>query len=442
MSLLRNDIDNLFYDGIERHSEYPSEIVWHKVEAELDRKAADLYKRKYQAVKKYAVFLSFLVLGILIYELMKSGSAKQHSSAGTTGHQSSGKQNDESTATAVVTEQRNKLSEYPEPAYGSRTISTTGKKNGEEYIRMISAIIRETPVINEPEAETTNEIRSKENSTTITGDFEMSSRISDTREGSNIPVRPLLLTNDGKARINNLAGNPQLPLPPDFRLPLMDIATKRPYQSFSSSKFSLVFYASPGIAWNSIRDNKHHHRPRGGGNGGGGNNGGGNSGGGNGGGGNTGGGRGGRGDNRHDYIKNEQNGLTYYGGVSLHYQLSKRLFAETGLSYLASSTIINSKKIYAVRDNSGAVRYRLNSSSGYSYVTPQSTSSLSAGDSVVISRSKNTISYLSAPLTAGYKFLSAGRFSLAASAGGQVNILVKGKTTTHVNTDYRVSAHT
>ncbi|MBL7745103.1 MAG: hypothetical protein JNN00_16635, partial [Chitinophagaceae bacterium] len=46
------------------------------------------------------------------------------------------------------------------------------------------------------------------------------------------------------------------------------------------------------------------------------------------------------------------------------------------------------------------------------------------------------------PLTAGYKFLSAGRFSLAASAGGQVNILVKGKTTTHVNTDYRVSAHT
>ena len=84
--------------------------------------------------------------------------------------------------------------------------------------------------------------------------------------------------------------------------------------------------------------------------------------------------------------------------------------------------------IYADKDSSGNLGYLLNCSAGYTTFSPPDGTIPRVRDSITISDTRNFSSYLGIPLTAEYRILSAGKFSLSASAGGQANLLLNGKT--------------
>jgi hypothetical protein len=130
----------------------------------------------------------------------------------------------------------------------------------------------------------------------------------------------------------------------------------------------------------------------------------------------------------HDEIKrDEHTSFTYSGGVKLSYGLSNKISVQTGMNYTKSITSSRAKDIYADRDNNGNIRYRLDCSSGYTYIPPHSGSNPAPGDKITVSDNRNSISYIGIPLSVEYR-ISFGKFSLSPSAGGQVNILLKGKT--------------
>src|SRR5438046_9063329 len=124
----------------------------------------------------------------------------------------------------------------------------------------------------------------------------------------------------------------------------------------------------------------------------------------------------------HNEIKRTENAnLAYSGNMKLNYSLTPHLSLQSGINYISSSSSINPKLIYADHDNNGGIRFRLDCSSGYSFMLPGNIQNPNAGDSLIVSDSKNSISYMGIPVMVDYK-ISLGRFSISAAAGGQANI--------------------
>src|SRR5688572_4495895 len=63
-----HDIDNLFRSSLESYEETPSLSVMEKLEASLDRTDAESYKKRFLLWKRAAIFLFFLLIGIVLYE--------------------------------------------------------------------------------------------------------------------------------------------------------------------------------------------------------------------------------------------------------------------------------------------------------------------------------------------------------------------------------------
>ncbi|MBS1655085.1 MAG: hypothetical protein JSU05_09580, partial [Bacteroidetes bacterium] len=70
MSEPLHDIDKLFADNIESYSEKPPADVWDKIDAGLDKKSADIFRKKYRSLRKVAAILLFLFLGAVAYEMI------------------------------------------------------------------------------------------------------------------------------------------------------------------------------------------------------------------------------------------------------------------------------------------------------------------------------------------------------------------------------------
>ncbi|MEI9810688.1 MAG: outer membrane beta-barrel protein [Bacteroidota bacterium] len=449
MSGPMRDIDEVFYNNIEGYSEYPADKVWENIEADLDKNAAIIYKRKYKAVKRSAAVLLCLLAGVLLYEVV--GLRKQKEKVPVAGPEVSA--NASHAPEAVVTRQENIVSvekkivmadQLPVPSTDDIKIPGEpgkGQPDANGYQADISTGKEEIAV---SKSAVSNAV--KNNSSDFVTMTSPIANIDENTRQFNAGAGNLAVSDDGTNNIQQRLLSFNLtpvdhswerdiangsgpvfvskPVLPNAQLTAMKInSTDR-----NISRFSVALQFSPSISWNTISDNKRHSRDNGG-------NGSGGGGGGNGGGGAGGGSSGGGSvvnDNKREYKRNEHNSIAYYGGVKLDYSLGKKLSVGTGLTYLASSTIVNSKKIYAAKDNNGSISYRFNCSSGYSYLLPHGARP-AAGDSIVVGNSRNAISYLGIPLTLEYKIFSSGRFSLAASAGGQLNILLKAKTTAIFN---------
>jgi hypothetical protein len=453
MRISHNDIDNLFYDGIEKHTELPSGKVWDKLKAELDRNEADLYKRKYTTVKRYAVVLSLLLIAILVYEVANFGEPETNISQvntviaqpvpATVPVQTNNNSNPRLNEDVYLQEGQREV-QYSQ-VNAIRNIAETKYEPGKTHINTAFSLHDPVAITATEEIEELNALTKQDEYFMAATEVATTQINTNNEESNNRRMRFFDLVYVDDARTNTIRNGLQISL---FNpLPLIHASRKEVSNDFRNSRVSAAVRFSPTVAYNSIKDDKSHRDRRGGGNNGGGNNNGGNNGGGNnnGGnnnGGNNGGGRGGRDEDRHDYLKNEQSNLAWSGGFAISYKLTKKLSAETGITYLTTSTTSQSKKIYAVRDNNGTVNYKLNSSSGFCYVKPHTASSPNAGDSTVISQSKNSLSYVGIPLSVSYKLFTAGRVTVSAAAGGQVNFLTKGKTTVDFGSHYHESAQT
>jgi hypothetical protein len=64
-----HNIDDIFKSGLDSHEEIPSSHVWENLEASLDKKDVVAYKKKFIVVRRIAAVLVLLLLSFLAYEL-------------------------------------------------------------------------------------------------------------------------------------------------------------------------------------------------------------------------------------------------------------------------------------------------------------------------------------------------------------------------------------
>jgi len=179
---------------------------------------------------------------------------------------------------------------------------------------------------------------------------------------------------------------------------------KQTLHLFNNRGLTVQAFVSPATAWNSLEDDHPHQSG-------------------------VGGGPGGPVQDHREIEKHEKSSFAYSAGLKLSYGFSNRLSVQAGLNYSKMSTPENAKDIYAETDNNGHVRYRIDCSSGYTYLLPKGGSTPAAGDVKTVSDTRNTVSYLGIPLSLEYRLLN-GRLSLSIAGGAQANVLLKGETKT------------
>ena len=475
-----HDIDKLFLDNIEGHIEYPSKKTWDDIEADLDKTSAAVYKKKYEKTKRAALILLALIAGILIYELVSVQQHRNNAAGKNSTNENatvqkgndiikpSSKQDEKSNVTTEIdtgqlsgkqdagaTVQSNKVGIETKETRNDKGIkpekkisvsipeeNTPAGKGEAKHSKVIGNI--PGPVLsittdarltdlkknkkdleNKVRAGAQNPNRKKQNSLPE-GNLLTKKGAVENKNNSSFPIiqgkineglTSLNEKNKTEQAISRISTEFVTPLNtfrinPLIIVPLVDISKSTAKQVTKSAGktikinpgkpgFYLSVFFSPNLAWSSLENDEPH---RGGGSG-----------------------------NHiedHDAIKKaEHSNLSYTGGLKLGYVLNKNLTIQSGLNYTSVSTNIDPKLIFADRDNNGDIRYRLDCSSGYSFLLPGNGQNPSRGDSLVVTDSRNSLAYTGVPLAIEYKFLS-GKISLSATVGGQANILLRGKTTT------------
>jgi hypothetical protein len=451
-----HDIDKLFYDGIEGHSEYPPKKVWDKIEAGLDKDSAVTYKRKYQTLKRAAVILLVLLLGVVTYLLVNrkpdesrvAGSEKSNSPVQRLNtqkdRQPSGR--DHSHETEQSNEEKQPGINHPDsPTVNQPAVTGNDKKTRQPITANPGDVTSATgtgneastaakqgdskehgarPATTEKNALSRNGIRSE-------GKFELSDNPAGKRgrtgkqSPSNIITQPPV-NNAGRAEVNEVAVKRSYE-PLQFQrlkknvdaIPPINVnvppggsasvlaALKTPVPNsrnpfMANRGFSVEAFFLPSTAWNNLEDDRPHQF-------------------------NGSGGPGGPVQNHEEIKRNESRSTAYIYGVKINYGLGKKLSVFTGVNYSKTITKERSKTLYAETDNYGHVGYRNDCSSGYTYLLPKGSTYPTTGDRKTVSNIHNIVSYVGIPVGADYRITS-GKFSLVATAGGQINLLVKGKT--------------
>jgi hypothetical protein len=156
--------------------------------------------------------------------------------------------------------------------------------------------------------------------------------------------------------------------------------------------FSLMPYYSPQINFDRIVEDKEHNRSGGPGLG-----------------------------NDHDDIKKDEsqkNAASF--GIAVEIPLHKKWSIQTGLFYLNRNIAVQPKKIFAQKDNDGTVKYRMDLSSGYTYLGPKTGGTPVVGDSINTVSSSNHLQYIGLPLTLQYT-ISWGKFNVLPGLGAVLN---------------------
>ena len=113
-------------------------------------------------------------------------------------------------------------------------------------------------------------------------------------------------------------------------------------------------------------------------------------------------------------------------GALLDFKLNKHWSLQPGITYSNTNITLEPGTIYAQNDNTGHVKYRINTSSGYGYVLPSFSNNPSIGDSLYTFSSTHILRYISLPVAIKYHIAN-GKFSFNALTGLSVNFLTKGK---------------
>ncbi len=135
--------------------------------------------------------------------------------------------------------------------------------------------------------------------------------------------------------------------------------------------------------------------------------------------------------NAMDIENNETGTFAYNIGALIDYKPGWHWSLQSGLMLSTTNIDINPKTIYANADNTGSVKYQINTSLGYGFILPSFSNNPNVGDSISSLSTTSTLQYLGIPLAAKYS-LDEGKFSINAMAGLLANFLTRGKIATEV----------
>jgi hypothetical protein len=137
-----------------------------------------------------------------------------------------------------------------------------------------------------------------------------------------------------------------------------------------------------------------------------------------------------RDEKKEEILRTERNTvLDFTVGARVEYKLNKHFSLQSGLSFSTNTIDIAQKTVFARFDKDGALKYKFNFSSGYTYFNPKTiTAPQFLGDSAQALSSTSTLHYLNIPLAVKYNIPS-GRFNFSMQAG------ITARFITHQNID-------
>ncbi len=118
-------------------------------------------------------------------------------------------------------------------------------------------------------------------------------------------------------------------------------------------------------------------------------------------------------------------------GALIDYSIHKHWSLQSGLIVSTTNIDLAPETIYAQPDNSGNIKFKINTSSGYAYILPSFNNNPAEGDSILSVSTTHTLQYLGIPLAIKYN-ISKGKFNLNARAGLVANLLTKGVVSTEL----------
>jgi hypothetical protein len=110
------------------------------------------------------------------------------------------------------------------------------------------------------------------------------------------------------------------------------------------------------------------------------------------------------------------------GGVLVEMKITRSLTLQSGITLTQKDVHIDPKKVWAVKDIDGKVRYRLDCSAGTYYINPKQGTYPRPGDMAITDYSSNSLNYLNIPLSVKWHFGSK-QLQLFTSAGVGLNLL-------------------
>ena len=445
------NIDKLFKAAIDNHEEVPSDKVWDALDRKLDKDKVIDFRKRYIHLKKIAIALLVLLLGVGVYafitwknrsELSSNNLKNNHSGASSTKTASKAV-----TPYTPATNKNNttivqKLSVLPaENKNKQKTVVASSSKSNN-----INAAVSMNDVKNNPNEITGKGIhkkvkstaRSLVNSTTSSASVNLVARKALNETGSNksengkvyttkrkqksvisngsfeeenerhitISAMPGIQTIYPELLAINTTGNKKLFVPGNFTFPqnfplTALVAKKTP--AIKTGSFTLAGFFSPNLSSDFLKDDDDDRRP----------------------------GRPDHDEDGSDIKRGEHRQSSSSFGLLLEYNFNRHWSLQSGVSLTNKTISINPKTIYAANDGNGGIKYRYNCSSGYALLAPKLAANPVAGDSLQAFNATNTLQYLAIPLIVKYNF-SIKKFDLFTSVGISFNILTKGRLTTEI----------
>lgn len=108
-------------------------------------------------------------------------------------------------------------------------------------------------------------------------------------------------------------------------------------------------------------------------------------------------------DNMADITTRERSDLSSSFGILFGYKVGNKISIQSGVIYSSTNISIAPTKIYAEKDNTGVIKFRYNTSSGYGYLLPSFSNVPAVGDSLFADGANHTLRYISIPIIAKYK---------------------------------------
>ena len=389
---LHKDIGEQFSEEINSMSQQPRDHIWEDIDKQLDKKDAENYKGKFIRLRKKALLLLLLLIGISTFSLIYFNTSKNNSSL--SGQKTEDRGNNNVINDPLKSKKDNSVSKnFPQKQIAANDIDggitvnnslqdlfipgkISVKKNGETLTKFANDILatNETVDNNEP---VLNKNNSPEKQIEA-GNFKIVKK-AEVDENNLLAIAlvskkdSLAVTANNQSQKNN---------------------TKMPNKR--AAKLMLTAFAAPDYSRYRLVNDKHNNY-----------------------------------DNKADIATRERSDLSSSIGVLLGYKIGKRVIIQSGIIYSSSNISIAPTKIYAEKNNAGSIKYRYNTSSGYGYLLPSFSTSPAVGDSLFTDGANHTLRYISFPIIAKYK-LGNKKTTFHPGVGVTFNFLTKATLTTDV----------
>lgn len=405
-------IDDLFNTAYQKFEEEPSASVWGKLNAGLDKKDSELYKRKFIGWKRISILLLFLLSGFVIYESGVIKKELRHSSNFSVTQKPA-------TSPAQKSSSADKINNT-QPNYNNNSVETNPVQNRSVAKNLTGKkITRKNKTVNEKQQPVLFQNKNKD--LAITGNKRTKTKKPGTKQATannsffadatmrnNVILHRKISTITGKenSALTKIIMLPTLPQRSSTLIspnPVTEITGNAVNTKKIRSKFK-PYWEATGFTSADLAQYKLENGIQ----------------------------ASGQQNNEKELIGNrEKHEASFSAGIMANWQLKKHWGLQTGFIYSTTSIAIDPQKMYAAQQANGTVSYKYITSSGYAYVKPDFGLPPAVGDSLNSSTAQHNLQSVSIPVLFLYK-IDKKKFSILPAAGVTANFITGATVSTEV----------